>query len=564
MSIPILLCAALASVDVSIVEPAAGGIYDGDWLTLRAIVENDNLLPDSVVFSLNGDPFVPIPRLVTDWPTYMQSNLHHGFSESPAPMTNDVLWTAPVTGGVHEFVNPIVVDGVVYYSSTEGMTLYALDAATGSILWSYPTAGSDDPPSFSNGRLYLASDSLYCIDAITGTRVWTFPGDVNVGGTPCVMNGRVVCATDVEYPVYDTTVFCLDTEDGQLIWERSLDGSIGNCIAGWNGMFFVGTRDKGAALSALDAATGDVIWSNPVAENGYHDSSPVIVDGKIYIGGMDDYVHKFDALTGSLEWMTYLAGPVESTPAVFEGTVICGHIAGVLAALEMSNGSIVWSIPASIHGSPAVADGVVFWGGFSEPYDLIYAADASTGGIIWEYYPDPGNIGLQSTPAIVDGVMYFASTDYNLYAFGTGLKWTYRDDLYADLGSNVLIVDSWSGGVVVASDTTFFTVTQTGLEPALEPVPGAIRNLAGSPNPFSSAATISFDMPEAGHASLQVIDLAGRLVSMLESGFMVAGTHSVIWNGTTRSGERVSPGCYLVRFTSGGEASSIKLLFVAE
>lgn len=490
MMFPILLLSAASTVTVDIVEPADGATFSGDWLTLRALVGNDDVLPDSVTFSLNGEPFVPVPRLSTDWPTYMQSNVHNGLSESPAPMTDQVLWTAPVTGGMHEFVNPIVVEGVVYYSSTEGATLYALDAATGSILWSYPTAGSDDPPSYVDGRLYLSSDSLYCIDALTGSRIWTFGEDVNNGGTPCVMDGRVACATGIMYPSYDTTVHCLSAEDGQLLWSRDLDGFIGNCIAGWNGAFLVGTSCDGGLLCALDATTGDVIWSNTMVEEGYWDTSPVIVDGKIYIGGQDGAVHRFDALSGAMEWETPLNDqgyPVEPTPAVFEGTVICGHMpaqppaeAGVLAALDMSDGSIVWSIPASIHGSPAVADGVVFWGGVWEEYGLINAADASTGEMIWSYDPNPGFMGLQSTPAITDGVMYFASTDYNLYAFGTGLKWTYLDDLYADVGSNELIVESWSGDMVVASDTVSFAVTQTGTGPA------EMRSPACRPHPIRS------------------------------------------------------------------------------
>lgn len=564
MTFPILVLAAVSSVTVEIVEPADGATFAGDWLTLRTLVENDDVLPDSVTFSLNGEPFVPVPRLSTDWPTYMQSNVHHGFSESPAPMTNQVLWTAPVTGGMHEFVNPIVVDGVVYYSSTEGMTLYALDAATGDVIWSYPTAGSDDPPSYVDGRLYLSSDSLYFIDALTGTRIWTYPGAVNDGGTPCVMDGRVACATAVYNPDFDATVYCLSVENGQVLWSRDLDGCIGNCIAGWNGMFFVGTEQDGGLLCALEASTGDVIWSNSTVEDGYHDTSPVIVDGKIYIGGMDGAVHRFDAVTGALEWTTPLGGyPVEPTPAVFENTVICGYVApppdpGVLAALDMSDGSIIWSIPASIHGSPAVADGVVFWGGFGEEYGLINAADASTGEMIWSYDPNPGYMGLQSTPAITDGVMYFASTDYNLYAFGTGLKWTYRDDLYADVGPNGLIVDSWSGGAVVASDTASFTVTQTGTGPGGDEIPG----LSAAPNPFSSSTTISFEMPASGYSTLEVFDLAGRLVDTLASGYLGAGSHSAVWGGSDDHGAPVPPGCYFVTWRNGRSEASLRILLL--
>ncbi|MFO7626646.1 MAG: hypothetical protein R6V62_05245 [Candidatus Fermentibacteraceae bacterium] len=78
----IIVMAVLSAADVTITQPADGGVYDGDWLTLNALVENWGLLPDSVTFSLNGEPFVPVPRLCTDWHTYMQNDLHNGFLES--------------------------------------------------------------------------------------------------------------------------------------------------------------------------------------------------------------------------------------------------------------------------------------------------------------------------------------------------------------------------------------------------------------------------------------------------------------------------------------------------
>ena len=553
-----LLLGILSAVSVSIVEPVDGGVYDGDWLTLRTIVENENSLPDSVVFS-------PERRTVPAGAKaqYGLANLHaeqcsHRVLSVARP--NDER--CALDGAGHRWLARVRQSdrcrrrGLLVLQQRASY-LHALNAATGSILWSYQTMGSGQI------RLHTATEgstshltrSTACT-AITGSRVWTFPGDVNYGGTPCVMDGRVVCATTIAYPSYDTTVHCLSADDGQVLWERQLDGSIGNCIAGWNGMFIVGTEMAGGRLCALDASTGDVIWSNTTVEDGFHDTSPVIVDGKIYIGGEDGAVHRFDALSGALEWETPLSVegyPVEPTPAVFDGTVICGYTPlpsepGVLAALDMSDGSIVWSIPASIHGSPAVADGVVFWGGFWEEYGLINAADAATGGMIWSYDPNPGSMGLQSTPAITDGVMYIAASDDSLYAFGTGLKWTYRNDLFADVGSNELIIDSWSGGAVAASDTIQFTVTQTGI--VTDPGSSYRPVLSVRPNPFASNTMVSFELDSPCWSSLRVFDISGRLVGTIQSGESQAGSHSLSWGGTDDSGGMLPSGIYTLVLSS--------------
>jgi len=163
MTIGAILTAILISVtNLTITEPVDGETYDGDWLPLRAIVENENELPDSVHYTLNGAAVVLIPRLNTDWYTYMANDCRTGYSESPAPHDNTILWTAPVTGTCHEFVSPVVVDGRVYHASEEDEIAYCLDAATGAEIWRFENIGDaiDDAMHVQDGKAYLASDSI--------------------------------------------------------------------------------------------------------------------------------------------------------------------------------------------------------------------------------------------------------------------------------------------------------------------------------------------------------------------------------------------------------------------
>ena len=558
----LLLAAAVSTVDVSITQPEDGGSYPAQNLVLRVLVENDNMLPDSVTFSLNGEAFAQVPRLVTDWYTYMQNSLHHGYSESPAPVTDEIFWTAPVTGDLHEFINPIIVDGVVYYAQGwfSNGNLQALDAATGEIIWSYHVGDSDDPPTWSDGRLYHAADSVYCIDAQTGACIWTFGEAGYDGSTPCVWEDRVLTGRDD--PSYVSHLYCLRTSDGQILWDRELEGMMASCAAVCNGIYYVPTYL--GPLYAIDAADGETLWANSDAPWGYWDSSPLIVDGGVYIGGDDGYVRRFDALTGATDWTTLIGPFITATPARYGQNIICGSDAdgsevGVLASLAMSDGSILWSIPMNIHGSPAVADDVVFWSGHYDPFDIIYAADAATGDILWQY--DPGitsPYGLVSTPAITDGVMYYASTDGNLYAFGTGLKWTYRDDLAADPGEYELIAHSWYGGSVAASDTVSFTVTETGIGSG--PAPGMLLSL--TPNPFAATTVISFMTERPGLPSVRVFDLSGRLVRTLADGEMGAGEHTLVWDARDAAGRTLPPGVYVLHVTTpaGSQTRSMCLV----
>ena len=557
----ILVNSIISYNSVSIVQPVDNETYDGNWLPLRAIVENDNIIPDSVNYILNGQAIAQIPKLNTDWPTYMQNDLHHGFSESPAPTDNTILWTAPVTGELHEFPTPVIVDGIVYYPSDYGNdSLYALDAATGELIWKYCVGMTDDAVTVKDGRLYTASDSIWCLDALTGERIWANGDTDYTGSTPAVVDGRVYCGKAEIYPGRISWVYCFDALTGTQIWADTLSGAMVSCMTVWNDMVFVPTYYyvQDTPLYALDANTGSIIWENTDSWQGYWDSSPVIVDGVIYIGGYDGAVRAIDAITGATIWEIKITNGgindfMSSTPAYHDGILYFGDQVDTYHCLNAATGTTIWSVPGLQHGSSGIADGMVFYGEtFNQENARVFALDCDTGEEIWSYRTFGSYI--QGSPAITDGIVYIAGTDWNLYAFGTGLKYTYLDDLYAQVGSNELIVTSFDDGAV-AADTINFTVTQTGI--SFEPT----RQLAlhSTPNPITASGSIFFTLDEAGMVSLSVFDLTGRAVTSLLKREMVQGEHTVLWNGCSEAGQTVSSGLYLCRIEHEGVVETIGL-----
>ena len=560
----ILVSILISTTNLTIIEPVDGESYwIGDSLIVRAIVENENELPDSVHYALNGQSVIQIPRLNTDWYTYMQNDLHHGYSESPAPTDNTILWTAAVTGNIHEFPTPVIVDGIVYYPSNMGTdSLYALDAATGELIWKYRVGITDDAVTVKNGYLFVASDSLWCLDALTGERIWATDAAGCDGGTPAVAAGMVYGGLRDFNPTYLSYVNCFDAATGTEIWSDTLSGATVSCMTVWNGMVFVPTYIQYIAtpLYALDANTGSVIWENSDSFEGYWDSSPVVVDSIIYINGHNGSTFAIDAMTGITVWESPVSPEYHSitaTPAYHDGRLYFGDVVDTYHCLDATTGGTIWSVPGLQHGSSAIADGMVFYGEYSNiDYSRVFALDCDTGEEIWSYRT--GNYQIHSSPAITDGVVYIAGTDWNLYAFGTGLKYTYLDDLYADIGENELIVTAFDEGVAFAADTINFTVTQTGI--TLEP--SSRLALCASPNPFHSTASISFELSDPGITSIEVYDLSGRIICSLVNSELGTGHHSIVWDGRRENGELVSTGLYFCRIQSGGvsETTSMCLL----
>ncbi len=396
--------------------------------------------------------------------------------------------------------------------------------------------------------------SKLTLDALTGNRIWAFGCELGFfAGPPVPYQGKVF--------VISLFVYCLDDLTGEEIWKTDTLYTASSMTA-WNGLLFVPQpANLGVGyLYALDTETGEIVWVDE--SGGFWDSSPVVVDSTVYIGSQDGSVYAFDALTGSVVWEASGYDYIESTPAVHDGSVIFGALGqGInhgVYSIDQSNGDLEWEfeIPNGdyLHASPGVADGLVFWGDHdgSSPGDstvFIHAVDAQTGTEVWNYPIEEAWKGVLSSPAITDGVMYIGAGDGNLYAFGTGLKYTYREDFfYAEVDSNELIVTSFDGGVAVAADTINFTVTQTGI--TLEP--SSRLSLCASPNPFYSEAAISFELSEPGWTSVTVYDLSGRILRTLENSELGTSQHSIVWDGRRENGEPVSSGLYYCRIQSGG------------
>ena len=79
---------------------------------------------------------------------------------------------------------------------------------------------------------------------------------------------------------------------------------------------------------------------------------------------------------------------------------------------------------------------------------------------------------------------------------------------------------------------------------------------------FDGSTVIEFGLPRAGEVSLNLYDVAGRLVVSLAEGTYEAGYHKVTWTGSDAGGIGVSPGVYFYRLVTGYDVLTRKMLVV--
>jgi PQQ-dependent dehydrogenase (methanol/ethanol family) len=142
------------------------------------------------------------------------------------------------------------------------------------------------------------------------------------------------------------------------------------------------------------------------------ESTPLMVDGVIYVTTAWSKVYALDAASGEELWrydpevpkttgINACCDVVNRGAAFYEGKVFVGTIDGRLIAIDAANGKPVWSKvtvdqskPYIISGAPRAAKGKVFIGNGGAEYGVrgyVSAYDVDSGELAWRFYTVPGD-----------------------------------------------------------------------------------------------------------------------------------------------------------------------------
>ncbi len=83
-----------------------------------------------------------------------------------------------------------------------------------------------------------------------------------------------------------------------------------------------------------------------------------------------------------------------------------------------------------------------------------------------------------------------------------------------------------------------------------------------APNPFNSQTVLSYFLPTAGPARVEVFSLTGQRVATLRQGPQSAGHHQLHWNGLDAEGRPLASGIYLYRLATDFGVLTRKLMLL--
>ncbi len=204
----------------------------------------------------------------------------------------------------------------------------------------------------------------------------------------------------------------------QVSYERILraDADPGNWLT-YSGTYNSQRYSRLAQITPANVGRLRPVWTYQVSDLNKFETSPLVVDGIIYITEPPSNVTTLDVRTGRPLW-TYrrrippdirvCCGQVNRGAAVLDDTVLVGTLDAHLVALDARTGSVRWDVAVadyksgySITAAPvAIKDKVIVGvaGGEFGVRGLLDAYEARTGRRVWRFWtiPGPGEPGSET------------------------------------------------------------------------------------------------------------------------------------------------------------------------
>lgn len=232
------------------------------------------------------------------------------------------------------------------------------------LLWRFRTKAKIEGPHEKRGAKDLSEDQLWM------GLGWT--------GQPVMIDETVYFGSS------DSFVYAIEMSSKSLKWFYPTHHCVKGSIAIFEDTIYHGGRDNKIHAYTLD---GKMQWETRTGND--MDSSPVVVDGRGYIGGEDHYLYCFDPQSGEILWkFGEVAGSIECSPCVAKNAVFFGTSRGWLYAVDKVTGKQLWKVETKgdTDSTPVFYDGKLFVScatGDSNERGHFWCFSAGSGKVIW-------------------------------------------------------------------------------------------------------------------------------------------------------------------------------------
>lgn len=284
------------------------------------------------------------------------------------PLASRVNWSADVGEGTDE-------EGVRLVVSLDGTTVYVANFG----------------------------GEIRALNAQTGSTLWTRSVDLNLGGGPGAGYGLVIVGST------EGDVVTLSQSNGNELWRAKVSTEVTSVPAAGSGIVAVHTND--GKIFGFDAATGERRWMfhRAVPVLSLRGSGTPVFEGEHLFCGMDGgRLVKLRAASGIPEWeipVAYASGrneleqivDIDGNMVIAGSTLYVASYQGDMAAINKADGSARWRQRFSSHQG-LTSDGVNLFASDSSGH--VYGISRTDGSVLWKQELLSGR---QLSPAVVAG-----------------------------------------------------------------------------------------------------------------------------------------------------------------
>jgi len=439
-----------------------GRIWAGDWPMFghdnhRSAVADEGLkLPLSLCWTFEAGQG-PEPA----WPPPAKQDYWHRLSNLKPAVNYDRAFHVVGRGEV------------VFFGSSADCKVYALDALSGRLRWSFFTDGPVRlAPVAAGPRVYAASDDgcVYCLSATDGSLVWKFRAAEDRRFLPG--NGRMISAQPIRaglvldagtlyfaagiFPSYGVFLYALNAEDGSVRWKQRIEVSAQGYILASADRLYVPTgrtspcifsRTDGRFLGELPSGGGtyavlneDILLTGPgrgarrikADDSRTRDTVATFAGLRMVVRGTTAFLQSQSELCAfdrgryirlarqKNELEQRRKKRAEQLKKAQKGSAHEAQLRQEIEEMGARLGAIgremkacyLWTVPCEYSCSMIAAGDMVFVGG----QDRVAAIDSSKGQVAWSAAVAGRAYGL----SVVNGRLYVSTDRGRIHCFGNG------------------------------------------------------------------------------------------------------------------------------------------------
>ncbi len=212
-------------------------------------------------------------------------------------------------------------------------------------------------PAGDGNRVYAASydGNVIAFDPNSGKRLWRVETDVTLSSGPGIGDGLVVVAG------YDGDLIALKAEDGAEVWRKNIAGeSLSRPVVSGEAVVVYTIDGRLRVFSAFDGTEEWALDQSLPALTQRGASTPVVVGTSVIAGFDNGRLIAIDLEDGITEWEAVMAPPsgrsdldrladVDGSIAAVGQDIYAGGYNGVIAALAVESGEVLWERDISTH-----------------------------------------------------------------------------------------------------------------------------------------------------------------------------------------------------------------------